>query len=244
MEQIIKAMTYNIHFTIGTDTRPDWKRIADLIKKENPDVLGLEEVTVNHPYSPGLDVPEAMSGYLGMNIFFGDAIPINNGHGKYGIAALSKYPMEVIDKIFLPVPEGHEKRIFIIVKIQAPKPYYFIVTHFSYQGELEHDEELRTACAKTVTETVQKNHYFPAIWLGDFNTYPGTETLQYIHTQWDVCNDCDPHTPTAHCSHAGWRQIDFICTYPKGAFELREFSFIENILASDHRPVTALLALK
>jgi exonuclease III len=40
---------------------------------------------------------------------------------------------------------------------------------------------------------------------------------------------------------AGWRQIDFICTYPKGAFEVKKLTFVENLLASDHRPVVAEL---
>jgi len=68
--------------------------------------------------------------------------------------------------------------------------------------------------------------------------------MDYVHRHWDVGNDRDPDTPTAQTSHQGWRQIDFICGTPKGAFEFVEFTIIDDLIASDHRPVTARLRLR
>ena len=242
-ETYIKVMTYNIHFSIGTDGVADWRRIADLIKKECPDILGLEEVTVFHSRTPDMDVPKLMSGYLGMNHFFGMTMPINDGKGQYGIAAMTRQKMEVVKKLPLPVPDGIEPRTAIFVKVLADRPYYFVVTHFPFQGEFDGDEDCRTECAKLITNTIRDNNLLPAIWVGDLNTYSGTETMEYIHGVWDVCNDLMPDEPTAKTSRKGWRQIDFICCYPKGAFEIKEFSISDDITASDHKPVTATVKL-
>jgi endonuclease/exonuclease/phosphatase family metal-dependent hydrolase len=235
-------MSYNIHFTIGTDNVADWKRIAELIGEYNPDLLALEEVTVNHPHTPGLNVPEVLGNELEMHAEFADAIPINDGKGKYGIAALSKYPLERVGKFYLPTPEGGEKRVFLVVKVLAEKHFYFVVTHFPFQGEFPGDEECRVECAAQIMETVGENNWLPTVWAGDFNTYPGSPTIESIHEKCKVFNDADKLTPTAYCKNAGWRQIDFICACPKNTFALKNFRFVENMLASDHRPVIADLA--
>jgi len=239
----LKVMTYNIHSSIGTDGKVDWLRIADLIKKEAPDLLALEEVTVNHAQSPGLDVPRSIAGELDMNVCFGKAIPINDGKGEYGVAALSPHPIELVEKIYLPTPDGIEKRIAVIVKVQLKKPIFFAVTHFSYQGEFPGDEEYRTRSAELIRKTLDEKGCYPVIWAGDFNTFQSTPTVDFIQSSWDVHNNANPDIPTAHCQHAGWQQIDFICSAPKNAFRLLEFKVIDDLLASDHRPVCATLQL-
>ncbi len=237
----LKVMTYNIHSSIGTDGKPDWRRIAALIKNEAPDLLALQEVTVNHARTPGVHVPQAIAEELHMNACFGKAIPINDGKGEYGIAALSPHPVELLEKIFLPTPDGIEKRIFIVAKVQMKKPLFFVVTHFSYQGEFPGDEAYRTRSAELIRNTLVEKKYEPAIWAGDFNTFQGTSTVDFIQTCWNVHNNANPDIPTAECKHAGWRQIDFICSAPKQAFLLQEFKILDDLLASDHRPVCATL---
>ena len=71
MNSQIKVMSYNIHFTIGSDNIPDWKRTADLIKAEDPDIVGLEEVTIFHKFSPTLDTVKEFRNYLKWNVLFG-----------------------------------------------------------------------------------------------------------------------------------------------------------------------------
>lgn len=239
----LKVMTYNIHSSIGTDGKADWRRIAALIKKEAPDLLALQEVTVNHARTPGVHVANAIAAELQMQACFGKAISINNGAGDYGVAALSPHKLEFVDKIYLPTPEGIEKRIFLIVKVQLEKPFFFVVTHFSYQGEFVGDEAYRTRSAQLINDTLADKGYWPAIWAGDFNTFQGTATMDFIHRSWDVHNDAERKTATAECKHAGWRQIDFICSTPKNAFQQQEFKIIDDLLASDHRPVCATLRL-
>src|SRR5262245_47743521 len=40
----IRVMTYNIHVGVGMDKKLDLQRIADVIKREHVDLVGLQEV--------------------------------------------------------------------------------------------------------------------------------------------------------------------------------------------------------
>lgn len=238
-----KVMSYNIHSGIGTDGKPDWRRIAALIKEQNPDLLALQEVAIGHARSPQLDLFAELQAELQMHGAFGKAIAINEGRGEYGLAALSKYPCELIEKILLPTPAGHEQRISLLFHIQAPKSFYFIVSHFSYQGEFAQCEANREESARLIRQTVLKNSYQPVVWAGDFNTYWGMPTIDYIGRHWDIHNQAKPDLPTAFGSKAGWQQIDYICSAPKGNMRCLDFEVIDDLVASDHRPVCCTLEL-
>ena len=40
----LKVLSYNIHYGVGTDSKKDLKRIADVINRLNPDIVGMQEV--------------------------------------------------------------------------------------------------------------------------------------------------------------------------------------------------------
>ena len=44
LKRTLKVMTYNIHVGVGMDKKLDLQRIADVISKEQPDLVGLQEV--------------------------------------------------------------------------------------------------------------------------------------------------------------------------------------------------------
>jgi endonuclease/exonuclease/phosphatase family metal-dependent hydrolase len=243
----IKVLNYNIQSTIGADGVADWKRTAEMIRGLDADVVALEETGINHWRTPGVDIPERIAGHLGMNVIFGKAVDFyydGDKHSQYGIAALSKYKLELVEKVFLPIPdEDQEPRCFIVVKVLAPKPFYLIVTHFSFQGECENDDDYRLESARMITATVQDKKYLPAILCGDLNTVRGMPAINYLHEYWDVCNDVEPDTPTAVSKKCGPCQIDFICTYPEKIFSLESFTITPDQTVSDHKPVSAVLNL-
>ena len=240
----IKVLNYNIHSTLGTDGIADWQRTAEMIRSFDADVIAIEEIGINHRSAPGVDAPARIAEFLGLNVIFGKTMNVWNGKGQYGIAAFSKYELKLVEKVFLSTPSGHEPRCFIVVKILAPKPFFLIVTHFSFQGEFEGDDDYRLNSAKQITEKVLTESYFPAILCGDLNTVHGMPAIDYLHKHWDICNDIEPDTPTTSCQSCGPCQIDFICTYPKKAFTLESFTITPDLTISDHKPVSAILKLE
>ena len=42
---LIKVLSYNVHYGVGMDSKKDLVRIAEVIKRVNPDIVGLQEVS-------------------------------------------------------------------------------------------------------------------------------------------------------------------------------------------------------
>ena len=240
----IKVVSYNVHSTVGMDGKSDCPRLAGIINELAPQVAGLQELGVHTKRVPDVNAPLEIARKTRMNYIFSRSLVTTAEGGEYGVGAFSVYTLEQKARLLLPTPEGAEPRSALIVKVNAPEPFYFVVCHFSYQGEFERSEFYRSMGAKLITDTIIDNKFFPCIWTGDFNTYAGTDTMNYIHKHWLVANDLDPETPTCDSSLGGKDQIDFICAYPKERFEVKSFEVFPDRQASDHNPVSAVLELK
>ena len=240
----IKVLSYNVHSTIGMDGKSDPVRLAGVINQVNPHVAGVQELGVFTKRVPEVNAPLEIARHTRMNYLFSRSLVTTDKGGEYGVGAFSVYTMEIKARLLLPTPENAEPRSALIVKVNAPTPFYFAVCHFSFQGEFDKSEFYRTMGAKLITDTIIDNKYYPCIWTGDFNTFKGSDTMEYIGKHWLVANELDPDTPTATCSMGGEKQIDFICAYPKESFEVKSFSVFPDRFASDHNPVEAVLVLK
>lgn len=248
----VKVFSYNIGSTIGADDKADFRRSAEVMKQYRPDVAGIEEIGVFTKRVPGVDAPLEIARYTRMNYLFSRALYTTPEGGQYGIAAFSPCAMEVAARILLPVPQGAEPRTALIVKVLDDQPYYFCVTHFSFQAEFDKSEFYRALSLKLITDTIEDGKFFPCILTGDLNTFAGTETVDFLHEKYLVANDAEPMTPTfpakgtevsPHHNSFG-KQIDFICAYPKNAWEIKSFKVCDVPDVSDHNPVFAELVLK
>ena len=76
----IKVMTWNIHKGVGIDNQYDIDRISSVIKNNNPDIIGLQEVEE--------DIVADIADELDMEYFFGSDFDDDEGN-----AILSKYPI-------------------------------------------------------------------------------------------------------------------------------------------------------
>jgi len=91
----LRVLTYNIHHG-NPPSRPDFidiNAIANVIKQQNPDIVSLQEIDVNTIRSgKTLDEANELGRLTGMKAYF--AKGIDYGGGEYGVAVLSKLPME------------------------------------------------------------------------------------------------------------------------------------------------------
>ncbi len=242
---MIKVMTFNIRCTNGMNLdlkKGDWRRVADVMAPVQADVYGVEEACINHPYSKGVDVPARLGEFLNLHYHFAKTISYprwDEGQFEYGVAAFSRPPLSLVEEIPLPVPEKKEKRVALVARIEAPHPFYFIVTHFSYAGEYPGDDAHRVDAVRLITDAVVRKRYAPAILVGDFNAKPDSACLETARREWTVCNDSNPELSWP--ADKPERLIDYICFYPRHAFDIGACRVIPNATASDHRPVVAEL---
>ncbi len=84
---LLRIMTYNVHGCIGRDGKISPHRIAGIIARHDPDIVGLQELVSNERVHQA----EIIAQILGMSFQF-DAT-LSTKKGKRGNAILSRYPM-------------------------------------------------------------------------------------------------------------------------------------------------------
>jgi endonuclease/exonuclease/phosphatase family metal-dependent hydrolase len=234
----LKVMSYNIHHA-NPPSKPgliDVQAIAEVIKKQNPDIVALQEIDV-HTNRSGKELNEAelLAEKTGMSYVFAKAIDYDGG--EYGIAILSKYPMEDFRKIELPsiAATKAEPRVLAtaLIKLPGGKMIRFACTHLDAQR----NDTNRVLQIQKIVD-VLKQEQLPIILAGDLNAVSGSKAIEHLdkyftRTCIENCGFTIPEiSPT--------KTIDFIAFTPE-RFDVVTHEVIEESYASDHRPVVAVL---
>jgi len=216
----------------------DWEAQASLLATYSADVIALQEVAIRHPQGKPIDYPAEVARTLGMNYLFAEAMPLKPD-GHYGVGLLSRYPLEHVATIQLPVPQDIEPRVALVARVLAPTPFCLVSTHLSYHGEFPGDDEGRVRQMGCILDFLEANRLFPIILAGDLNTAPNAPALQALRRKFEVFNDNRDARPTAKTSKFGWLQIDYIAGTPSSAISCTAFRVGDDCRASDHYAVIA-----
>jgi endonuclease/exonuclease/phosphatase family metal-dependent hydrolase len=234
LPQEIRVITYNIHHGEGTDGKIDLERIAKLLMAERPDIVALNEVDQGVQRTHGIDTPAEMARLTGMTAVFEKNIDYQGG--KYGNAILTRLPVRRHENHKLPSDYKGEQRGVLEVELgdaDEKEPLLFFATHLDYRAS---DHE-RMASVPRIEEIVagRKN---PAIIAGDLNAQPDSRVLAEFVKHWRITTDKPlPSFPSDNPN----RQIDFILVRPAERWKVVETRVVEEKVASDHRPLLAVL---
>jgi endonuclease/exonuclease/phosphatase family metal-dependent hydrolase len=225
----LRVMAYNIHQGVSADLRMDLEAIADVIVRENPDVVVLNEVNRARATNGFVDTLPFISRRLGMRYVFG----ANYRDGQYGNALLSRYPILAWDNTHY-THNTTELRGLLRVAIAAPGgPITFYATHLDHLSSPGHARAAQVAEALAAWDGEPR-----AVLLGDLNATAEAPELAPIYEagfvdvlaaagQADAFTFWDP-TPD--------RRIDFIFSTPDLS-PGRAWTVPSR--ASDHLPVLA-----
>ncbi|GAA4729342.1 endonuclease/exonuclease/phosphatase family protein [Flavisolibacter ginsenosidimutans] len=238
----VSILTYNIHHA-NPPSKPgviDIDAIANVIKQQQPDLVALQEVDV-HTNRSGTTMHEAeeIARLAGMKAFFAKAI--DYGGGEYGVAILSKFPMENLRNISLPTDDNTkgEHRTLAMATIVLPhnKKFVFACTHLDAQ----HDDVNRQMQIKKIIE-VAKDESLPVVIAGDLNALPTSDVIKQLDGVFTrTCvGDCPFTIPEKNPN----RTIDYIAFAPASTFSILSHAVVDESYASDHRPVKAILQLR
>lgn len=239
----IRVMTYNIHHAnppsstniINVDSA------ANIIKRQQPDLVALQEVDVNTTRSgTTLNQASEIARLAGLPYyFFGKAIDYQGG--QYGVAILSKFPMSSMINYPLPTAAGSggELRTLATAVIALPgnKSVVFASTHLDAQTA----ETNRVLQIQKITEILTQKT-IPVILAGDFNAVPGSNTINILDASFtrSCISACGFTIPTNNPN----KTIDFIAFRPADKFTVISHNVIDEKYASDHLPVLAVLRIK
>ncbi len=242
-ENELRILCYNIHYGQGNDGVYDLERLAAVIQAVDPDLVALQEVDVMVRRSGRVHQAEKLGELTGLSVHYGPTQHYEGG--LFGNAVLTKLPVTRTVIQPLPYTEATPElttypRGFVAVTVEGPggRPLRFVSTHFQHNVE-----EDRVAEAKAVNAFLAaEGDTLPTILAGDINAVPDAEPMQVLLSKWTNVTD-EPAAPTVPSQEPKSR-IDYIFFRTGDPFEIVETKVVPEGMASDHRPVFAVLRVK
>ena len=240
----LRVVTYNIHHGEGTDAKFDLPRIAGILKSVEPDIVALQEVDQRTARASGVDQPAELAKLTGMEIVFGRNIDYEGG--GYGTAVLTKLPVKAHASHKLPSFYSGEQRGVQVIELGEPggEGLVFLCTHLEYRP----DDRERMASAEMINSLATKYGDQWMILAGDLNAEPDSRVMHEFAKHWKIAGaetaDSDEESAKAlftYPSDTPAKQIDYILARPADRWEVVEVRVLEERVASDHRPVLAVL---
>jgi endonuclease/exonuclease/phosphatase family metal-dependent hydrolase len=250
---VLRVMTYNIQY--GGPLGVNLGAVADAIRAEDPDLVGLNEVDHQRTRSGFRAEAEELAAatglpyqYYGCTIGCGDVLP-----GRYGLAILSRFELTDWTKEFLPnradgavdLDGDPEARALLCGRVLPPgtrTTVRFCVTHFT-NGSTDDAFAVRALQAQRVLELLgpDLDGDGRVILVGDLNEVPGSGAVSALLARFgDAWSEAGDGTAGATIpSDAPAVRFDYVLRGP--AFGPATFAFVPETTASDHRPVSAWL---
>ncbi len=234
-----RVMTYNIHHGEGMDGKVDLQRIADLIKREQADIVALQEVDKGVQRTAQRDFPAELAALTGMSCIFS-----NNYHfqgGDYGNAVLTRFPVKRwINRHYQMLRPGEQRGLLQAVLEIHGRELVFMDTHVDYRR----DDTERLANADEILKGIQPFKGRPIVLCGDFNDTPGSRTYEKIAQAfidaWAAGGTGDGFTIPAQAPR---KRIDYLWLAKEPRIDVLRV-WVPQSEASDHLPVVGEFRLR
>jgi endonuclease/exonuclease/phosphatase family metal-dependent hydrolase len=228
----LRILTYNIHHGEGTDGRVELERLAQVMTAARPDIVMLQEVDRLTMRTGHVDQTAELSRLTGLHGRFCKQIDYEGG--EYGQAILSRFPVSDPVVHWLPGNPERERRIAAEIVISvAARELRVVTTHLHHnQADTRREQALK------LNELFQASP-IPTILAGDLNANPDSPPLAILAEQWLVASS-DPPQATYPAPEPK-KVLDYVLARPRERFEVVSLEVLPEAVASDHRPVLAVL---
>lgn len=228
-----RVATYNIRHGRGMDDQVALERTASTLRRLDVDIVALQEVDENVARSGRGNQAEVLGNLLDMDHAFGAFMAY--GGGRYGIAILSRHPIVHVESVALPA--GAEPRVALAATIVLPGDD--TVTVVSVHFDWIDNDAARYNQARALTRYLDGVSR-PWLLMGDFNDGPASRTLRLFSGRvLDFAKPADASFTFPAPDPV--KEIDYILASEDGGWAFESLEVVPDALASDHRPVVAVL---
>ena len=256
----LSVMTFNMRYDNPEDGQNNWRfrreRIAGVIKAQEVDVLGTQELLSNQFN----DLSGLLTGYQGVGVGRLDGAE----SGEYCAVVFRKDRFTLLDSGTFWLSETPEvvgslgwdgacERIatWVVLRDRDGRELFFIDTHLDHVGQVARDEGVSLLMKRI--ETLSGGR--PVILTGDFNSEPGSSVVAHVQKD-GVLRDAK--AIAAQRSGTDWSFSDF-GQIPEAERPLLEYIFVSGDIeavryevlpdifdgghVSDHAPVMAVVKI-
>ncbi|QDV08982.1 Endonuclease/Exonuclease/phosphatase family protein [Planctomycetes bacterium Poly30] len=233
----LRVVSYNIRHGVGMDGELDLERTAAVLEALRADVILLQEVDERCDRSGGVDQASALGERLGMDPAFAPFMDF--GGGRYGLAILSRLPIDSSEVITLPPGQREPRSALAVVVRKGRQPVRVVNAHLDW---LEDDTE-RFAQATHLSDAIAAmDPTIPTVFGGDLNDAPKSRTVlafERAELPWHArFRRIGPFGYTFPSDEPA-RSIDHFLVAPSNLWSTAEVQVVREPMASDHRPIVA-----
>ena len=256
----LSVMTFNMRYDNPEDGQNNWRfrreRVAGVIKAQEVDVLGTQELLSNQFN----DLSGLLTGYQGVGVGRLDGVE----SGAYCAVFFRKDRFTLLDSGTFWLSETPEvvgslgwdgacERIatWVVLRDRDGREFFFIDTHLDHVGQVARDEGVSLLMKRI--ETLSGGR--PVILTGDFNSEPGSSVVAHVQKD-GVLRDAK--AIAAQRSGTDWSFSDF-GQIPEAERPLLDYIFVSGDIeavryevlpdtfdggyVSDHAPVMAVVKI-
>lgn len=168
----VRVMTYNLHNGINPQGQLDLEAIAQAIEAQNPDVIGLQEVSRGWVINGSADMLHWLTQRLDMPYVWG-----STEGDTWGNAILSRYPLTNATNFSLPPDDLllHRGVLRADIAVGSEAPLHIMDTHYHHITE---DSNIRVQQSEALLELWAERP--STILMGDLNAPPDAPEMQLI----------------------------------------------------------------
>jgi endonuclease/exonuclease/phosphatase family metal-dependent hydrolase len=190
----LSILTYNIQQGYSRDGLKSYDWQLDLLREADADIIGLQESDTNRIAGGNSDVVRYFADKLDLYSYYGP----KTVSGTFGIALLSKYPIENPETFYM-YSEGEQTATIVAQVTVRGQTFTLFVTHLGNGGPTIQQQAL-------LQELGDRDN---AIVMGDFNFRPGTDQYRLTTTvledswirRWPQGNDGQGVDPATRIDH-------------------------------------------
>ena len=240
----VRVLTYNIHAGKDAEQRPNIAEVAALIDASDADIVMLQEVDRRTTRAGGADHFAELEQLTGMHAAFGKSLDYQGG--DYGIAVLSRWPIDSATTVSLKVepPQersgvSHEPRVGLHVVVRAPSGSLHVLnTHIDAGGPGTYRRQEVIGLLARIRNAVPAG--VPLVFGGDLNARPGTDEIAAVSLALtDAHAACGQGPGETFPAHQPDRRIDYVFFRQARCLHAR----VLDSDASDHRPLLVTLEI-
>ncbi len=259
--QSIKVMTYNIRLDVAVDGENDWTHRKDYFTAQiqfyEPDIFGVQEAMPHQVTDIGAALP-AYS-YIGTGrdgIGKGESSNIYYKTGRFKLKEQNTFWLSEAPDTVSKGWDAAYRRVctYGLFKDKKTKKIFWLFnTHLDHVGEQARTKGIELIVSKIAA--LNKN-YYPVIFMGDFNSEPGTERVIGLKKEMDDCRDVSAEKPFGPSgTFNGFKHnepvtklIDYIFISKNAGIKVKKYAILSDSkdlrYPSDHLPVYAEIEMK